>query len=101
MGRRFKQGLFGCCFNGKNCCCSFFCPCITIGETAVNVGNSFLLCCLLELICPWAPPIYLRDKVRQQQAITGSFEEDILVGLCCPCCSIAQTSTQVDVFIPR
>ncbi|KII73093.1 Protein PLANT CADMIUM RESISTANCE 2 [Thelohanellus kitauei] len=101
MGKQFRQGLFGCCLNPKNCCCSFFCPCITVGNTAVNVGDSYSWCCCLQLICPWAPAIYLRDKVRHQYDIDGTFTEDVLVGLCCTCCSLAQTSVEVDVFMKR
>ncbi|KII66331.1 Protein PLANT CADMIUM RESISTANCE 2 [Thelohanellus kitauei] len=97
----FKQDLFGCFGNGQNCCCSFFCPCIPIGKTAEKLGYNFVICCLSGVIFPWGPAIYLREKVREQNNINGSLFEDILTGFFCTCCSIAQTSTEVEVFIAR
>ncbi|KII66330.1 Protein PLANT CADMIUM RESISTANCE 2 [Thelohanellus kitauei] len=101
MGKEFKQGLFGCCGNCKNCCCSFCCPCITVGKTAEKVGDGFVVWCLFGCVLPVIAPIFMRNKVRQKNDIDGSLLGDILAGWCCTCCAVSQFSSEVGVYMER
>ncbi|KII66332.1 Protein PLANT CADMIUM RESISTANCE 1 [Thelohanellus kitauei] len=101
MRGEFKQGICGCLEHVDSCLCAFCCPCIEIGYIAQNVGESFILCCCLDLFIPWVPITFLRQKVREKRNIDGSLAEDCLMSWCCTCCAIAQAGAELDIRIIR
>jgi Cys-rich protein (TIGR01571 family) len=100
MAGEFRQGLFGCFSNCGVCIITFLIPCYTEGKVAEKVGESCLLHALfmfvpiLNLVCAST----IRQKVREQKGITGSFVGDLLTLLCCGVCAMSQEATEVDAF---
>ncbi|KII65835.1 hypothetical protein RF11_04108 [Thelohanellus kitauei] len=98
---QFKQHLWGCLSNIESCFCAWCFPCISVGHIADEVGENFLLCCVFQLVLPYGPIIFLRERVRQLKNIEGSFAEDVLAGVYCTCCAISQCHAELDIHIMR
>jgi Cys-rich protein (TIGR01571 family) len=100
MAGEFRQGLFGCFSNCGVCIITFLVPCYTEGKVAEKVGESCLIHALLmfvpilNLICAST----IRQKVRAQKGITGSFVGDLLAIFCCTTCAICQEAAEVDAL---
>ena len=97
MSNQFSHSLFGCFDNFGVCIWTYIAPCYTAGKNAEAVGENCLLCGL-ALLVPIANiffPAQIRQKIREQKGIDGSFLSDILTHLCCPCCAIIQEAQEV------
>ena len=97
MSNQFQHGLFGCFDNFGVCIITYFLPCYTAGKNAEAVGENCLLCGLVFLV-PIANiffPAQIRTKIREQKGLDGSFGMDLLLHLCCPCCSLVQEAQEV------
>jgi Cys-rich protein (TIGR01571 family) len=90
----FQHGLFGCFDNCTVCLYSFFVPCYVEGKIAEKVGESCIMHALLVSCC--GPCI--RQKVREQKNIAGSFGMDLLVFCFCNVCAIAQEAHEVNAL---
>jgi Cys-rich protein (TIGR01571 family) len=96
----FQHGLCGCFDNCMICIVTYLVPCYTAGKIGEKVGESCVVCglvqCvpLLNLICV----ANLRQKVREQKGIDGSFVGDLLVSWCCYCCALSQVAQEVQAF---
>ncbi|OQR83612.1 PLAC8 family protein [Achlya hypogyna] len=58
---------------------------------------------LLSYACFFAAGVFLavvRTRVRSLHQIEGSEIEDFACALCCPCCTLAQTATEVQSYTP-
>jgi Cys-rich protein (TIGR01571 family) len=100
MSAAFQHGLFGCFDNCGVCIITYFVPCYTQGRVAEKVGESCLVCGLIQLV-PIANIIFgaqIRGKVRSQKNIPGSFLMDLLTFWCCYCCSIVQEAQEVNAM---
>lgn len=96
----WQHGLFGCFDNFGVCIVTYFLPCYTAGKNAEAVGESCLLCGLV-LFVPIADIIFpatIRQKIRDQKGIEGSFLGDLLAHFCCMCCALAQSAQEVNSF---
>ncbi|KAF0985372.1 hypothetical protein HZS_7148, partial [Henneguya salminicola] len=90
MQENFNQSLFGCFDNCSICLLACCCPCLSAGKIAEKTGNSYFGCCMLTCCLPPVGGIVARTLVRKSRYIKNSLLEDILVGWCCTCCSLAQ-----------
>jgi Cys-rich protein (TIGR01571 family) len=100
MSGDFQNGLFGCFGNCCVCICTWFCPCYVAGKIAEKVGESCILCALV-MFCPIANIICrgtIRQKVREQKGIPGTFCKDILIVWCCAPCAICQEAREVNAL---
>lgn len=100
MSNDWQHGLFGCFDNCTICVITYFVPCYTAGKTAETVGESCLLCGLVQLV-PLANIFFgasIRGKVRDQKGIEGSFIGDILMVWCCYCCAWAQAAQETNAI---
>jgi len=100
MSNEWQHGLFGCFDNFGVCIITYFVPCYTFGKVAEAVGENCLLCGLVffvplaNLICMTS----VRQKVREQKGIDGSFIGDLLLTLCCTCCSLVQEAQETSAI---
>uniref|UniRef100_A0A6G3MMR8 Protein PLANT CADMIUM RESISTANCE 7 (Trinotate prediction) n=1 Tax=Henneguya salminicola TaxID=69463 RepID=A0A6G3MMR8_HENSL len=92
----FKQSLFGCFDDLGIACLACYCPCISAGKIAEKTGNSFWGCCLLTFYIPPVGAVLVRFMVRKAKNIEDHLLEDLLMGLCCECCSFAQCHLEVN-----
>ena len=70
------------------------------GKNAEAVGENCLLCglALLVPILDIIAPAMIRQKIREQQGIEGSFIGDILLHWCCMCCALVQEAQEINSF---
>jgi len=97
---QFQNGLFGCFSNCCVCIVTYFFPCYTQGKVAEKVGESCILHGLLFFV-PIADIIcgaMIREKVRQNKGIEGSFVMDCLTIFFCFPCALCQEGNEVDAF---
>jgi len=102
MAGEWSHGLCGCFDNFGICIITYFVPCYTHGKSAEAVGDDCLLCGLSQLI-PFANIFFaaqIRQKVREQKGIEGSFVNDILMSWCCYLCSQVQVAQEVQGAAP-
>ncbi|KAF0990666.1 hypothetical protein HZS_6721, partial [Henneguya salminicola] len=101
----FKYSLCGCLSDLSTTCLTFYCPCMTAGLTANKIGSSYFACCLLTCFLPPVGACMVRNAVREKYALNvtiyikfnkGSIIDDLICGCCCPCCSLVQTSREVN-----
>lgn len=93
----WQHGLFGCFDNCSVCIITYFIPCYTAGKIGEAVGESCLMCGLVQLV-PLANIIcsaQLRGKVREQKGIEGGFVGDLLSVWCCYCCALTQSANEI------
>ncbi|KAL6187033.1 hypothetical protein ACLB2K_043149 [Fragaria x ananassa] len=95
----WKTGLFDCFDDPKNCCTTFWCPCITFGQIAEIVDKGSTSCgasgALYTLIfcvtgCPCFYSCFYRSKMRQQYTLDASPCGDCLVHCFCEYCALCQ-----------
>ncbi|KAM1169993.1 hypothetical protein ACFX2I_020433 [Malus domestica] len=95
----WSTGLFDCFSGPKNCCITFWCPCITFGQIAEIVDKGSIPCgasgALYTLIaCVTAFPCiyscFYRSKMRQQYSLEESPCGDCLVHCFCEGCALCQ-----------
>jgi len=69
-GAEFQHGLFGCFDNCGVCVITYFVPCYTHGRIAEKVGESCLVCGLLQLVpvANWVTATIIRGEVRQLES---------------------------------
>merc|ERR1711976_289640 len=94
----WSNGLFGCFNNCGLCIITYFVPCLTAGNNAKAVGeNCFLYGCLSILgpIGIWSRAT-IRGKIREQEAIEGSFIVDCVMLWICGFCAIVQEAQEVE-----
>ncbi|GLT96718.1 hypothetical protein SLE2022_143230 [Rubroshorea leprosula] len=95
----WSSGLFGCFSDWKNCCITFWCPCITFGRIAeiVDKGSSScgvngalytLICCVTCGSCCYS--CFYRAKLRQQFLLEKTPCGDCPVHCFCECCALCQ-----------
>uniref|UniRef100_A0A2N9ETG5 Uncharacterized protein n=1 Tax=Fagus sylvatica TaxID=28930 RepID=A0A2N9ETG5_FAGSY len=95
----WSSGLCDCFSDGKNCCITCWCPCITFGQIAeiVDKGSSScgasgalytLICCVIG--CPCCYSCFYRSKMRQQYTLEKSLCGDCMVHCCCESCALCQ-----------
>ncbi|XP_065910221.1 uncharacterized protein [Dysidea avara] len=74
----FSHTFCGCFDDATVCLLTYFIPCYMVGKTAEAVGESCCLHCLFQLIpyLNWYCLAVLREKVRENKGIGGSFGED-------------------------
>ncbi|XP_062171315.1 protein PLANT CADMIUM RESISTANCE 2-like [Alnus glutinosa] len=95
----WSSGLFDCFSDVRNCCTTFWCPCITFGQVAeiVDKGSSScaangalytLICCVIG--CPCFYSCFYRSKMRQQYTLEESLCGDCMVHCCCEPCALCQ-----------
>ena len=92
---KFSHGLCSCFDNCGLCIVTYFLPCLTVGRTAEAVGEDCFLCGLGYLFGYCIVGAILRQKVRDQKGIEGSFCGDLIVHWCCPFCAIIQDNQEV------
>ncbi|XP_052806286.1 uncharacterized protein LOC128237134 isoform X1 [Mya arenaria] len=93
----WQNGLFGCFSNCGVCIMTYFLPCVTAGKNAEAVGKG---CCLWGFLSILGPiGIYTRAQVRQlireQKGIDGSFGMDCLMHWFCGLCSLIQEANEL------
>jgi len=96
----WQHGLFGCFDNFSVCIITYFVPCYTAGKVAETVGDSCLLCGLVQMV-PLANLIFgviLRGKVRDQKGIEGGMVGDLLSVWCCYCCAWVQAAQETNAM---
>jgi len=96
----FQKGLFGCFSNCTVCVITYFVPCYTEGKIAEKVGESCIVHGLLVCV-PIANIIcgaMIREKVRQNKGIDGTFVKDCLTIWCCFGCALCQEAVEVDAL---
>lgn len=92
----WDNGLFNCCGNFCNCAFVYFCPCWSLGKIADHVGDSCCVCSLLSIVALPCLVCMERGKFRAKYSIDGGSLTDAAVGICCPCCAMAQMMNQMD-----
>ena len=100
MSGEWQHGLFGCFDNCTICIVTYFVPCYTAGKTAETVGESCLLCGLVQIV-PLANlicAINIRGKVRESKGIEGGIVTDLLAVWCCYLCAWAQAAQETSAF---
>ncbi|KAG6759515.1 protein PLANT CADMIUM RESISTANCE 2-like [Populus alba x Populus x berolinensis] len=95
----WSTGLCNCFDDWRNCCVTFWCPCITFGRIAEIVDKGSSSCgvngALYALIscvtfCPCCYSCFYRAKMRQQFLLRKTPGGDCLVHCCCEYCSLCQ-----------
>ncbi|KAF2308389.1 hypothetical protein GH714_006665 [Hevea brasiliensis] len=96
----WSSGLCDCCSDVKNCCITFWCPCITFGQIAeildkgttscATAGAIYGLLIWLTGYCGWIYSCTYRSKLRQQYMLPESPCNDCLVHCFCETCSLCQ-----------
>lgn len=95
----WSTGLCDCFDDWRNCCVTFWCPCITFGQIAEIVDKGASSCgvngALYALIscvtcCPCCYSCFYRAKMRQQYLLRETPCGDCLVHCCCEYCSLCQ-----------
>jgi Cys-rich protein (TIGR01571 family) len=96
----FQQGLFGCFSNCCVCVITYFAPCYTEGKIAEKVGESCLLhgCLIFVPVANIICGAMIREKVRQNKGIDGTFVKDCLTIWCCFACALCQEANEVDAL---
>ncbi|KDP38095.1 hypothetical protein JCGZ_04738 [Jatropha curcas] len=95
----WSSGLCDCFSDWRNCCITFWCPCVTFGQIAeiVDKGSSAcgvngalytLIACVTGFACCYS--CFYRGKLRQQHALKESPCGDCLVHCCCEYCALCQ-----------
>ncbi|CAL1530364.1 unnamed protein product [Lymnaea stagnalis] len=96
MSKEWTHELFGCFDNVGICLLAHLVPCYLFGRLASDVGESCLICMLIDMfIYPW-PHICIRGKVREQRDISGTIISDVVQVLCCSCCALAQEAQEME-----
>ena len=94
----WQHGLCGCFDNVSICLLTYFVPCYTFGKTAEAVGEDCCLCACAYLI-PVANIFFmanLRQRVRDQNGIQGTYCNDLVTFCFCAPCATAQMSQEMD-----
>ncbi|KAH6756772.1 hypothetical protein C2S51_038897 [Perilla frutescens var. frutescens] len=95
----WSTGLCDCFSDVRNCCLTFWCPCITFGQIAEIVdkgssscGMSGALYTLIACVtgCPCFYSCFYRSKMRQQYSLQESPCGDCLLHCCCESCALCQ-----------
>ncbi|ESO12847.1 hypothetical protein HELRODRAFT_184849 [Helobdella robusta] len=93
----WKNGIFGCFNDCTVCIITYFLPCYTAGKNAEAVGKSCFLYGCLTCIEPIGCILRstIRQQIREQYSIDGSFGGDLLCHMCCPCCALVQEAQEL------
>ncbi|KAI3945616.1 hypothetical protein MKW92_032097 [Papaver armeniacum] len=108
----WSTSLCGCFDDGNNCCLTYWCPCITFGQTSeiIDRGSSFdcgfksfiyfaatcgangALYALIGVFtgCSWIYSCMYRTKFIQLYNLEGSSCNDCLIHFCCTPCALCQ-----------
>ncbi|KAJ7954297.1 protein PLANT CADMIUM RESISTANCE 2-like [Quillaja saponaria] len=95
----WSTGLCDCFSDCRNCCITWWCPCITFGQVAeivdkgsTSCGASGALYALIALVtgCPCFYSCFYRTKLRQQYMLKEKPCGDCLVHCCCGYCALCQ-----------
>jgi len=95
----WKNGLFGCCSKGPiDCLMGCLCYCYVGGLNTQKLGHadSWVVPCLLYILCRPCYATYRRGKVREHYGIEGGFGGDCCVSFCCGPCAILQEEHEID-----
>ncbi|XP_077978522.1 uncharacterized protein LOC144433974 [Glandiceps talaboti] len=94
----WSNGLFGCFGNCGLCAITYFVPCVTAGRNAEAVGESCIKYAILSMCGPCG--IYfsakIREKIREQKGIEGSFGNDCIMHWFCPLCALIQEAREFE-----
>merc|ERR1739845_66645 len=98
----WKMGLFGCFSNLKLSIITYFVPCITIGQTAENLGEDSMIMGAIKSIIPIYSCFWYRGIRNKAAEKSGIPEESCISYLikmgCCGICAVVQTAHEVDCF---
>ncbi|XP_015580022.1 protein PLANT CADMIUM RESISTANCE 2-like [Ricinus communis] len=95
----WSSGLCDCGSDVKNCCITFWCPCITFGQIAEIVEKGTTSCATTGAIyailacftgCGCIYSCMYRSKLRHQYMLPESPCNDCLVHCCCEACALCQ-----------
>lgn len=92
----FQNGLFGCFGDIGLCIIAYFVPCYQAGKNAEAVGKD---CCVyggLYLFIPCISGALIRQRIRDEKSIGGSFVGDILTHMCCSPCALVQEGREMN-----
>ncbi|XP_050230729.1 protein PLANT CADMIUM RESISTANCE 2-like [Mercurialis annua] len=95
----WSSGLCDCFSDQRNCCITFWCPCVTFGQVAeiVDKGSSAcgvngalytIIACVTGCACCFS--CFYRAKMRQQYSLKESPCGDCLVHCFCEYCALCQ-----------
>ena len=92
----WKIGLCGCCEDCGLCCQTYYCPCITFGQTSAMLKNQgcCLPCCLYWL-CPFWMACCLRMEIMEKFNIPRSCCGACCTHIWCHCCALIQEHREV------
>ncbi|XP_070566675.1 uncharacterized protein [Ptychodera flava] len=93
----WSNGLCGCFGNFGICAITYFVPCVTAGRNAEAVGENCVKYAILSMCGPCG--IYfqakIREKIREQKGIEGTFMNDCLMHWFCTLCALVQEAREV------
>jgi len=98
MSEQWQSPLFGCCDKGLiDCLTGWFCSCYVGGVTTGRLeGGSWVVPCLLYILCRPCYALHRRQAVRTAYKIEGSCCGDCCTCCFCHVCAILQESHEVD-----
>ncbi|KAJ1437897.1 PLAC8 motif-containing protein [Sesbania bispinosa] len=101
----WHTGLCDCFSDCKNCCITWWCPCVTFGQVAeiVDKGSTScgasgalytLICCVIGCGCLYS--CFYRCKMRQQYGLKGNDCCDCLIHCFCEPCALCQEYRELE-----
>lgn len=96
----WRHDVLQCCWAFNPCIVSLVLPCAQYSVNQKELDPDASLCgqCVLCALCFAASPCLIaeqRESVRKRDGIDGSWGEDFVASMCCPCCVLAQIFTQI------
>ena len=95
----WNTGTFGCFSNCGVSIVTFFLPCVTYAQNAEAAGTCGFCPSLCLFFCPFVN-VYIgvktRMDTREKYGIDGSCLGDCVCFMCCNCCTLVQTKSQLD-----
>lgn len=94
----WTTGLCGCFEDCESCCCTFFCPCVTVGRNIEIISDGYTECCVGGVLYTILQTLgfgccYLctyRKALRRKYELPAQPCHDCCVHFCCPACVICQ-----------
>lgn len=97
---KLNTGLISC-YYPISCLRFYCCPCLVAGEVSVMLGDEYVVgCCGMIITTPSHAAGCQRYQVLQRIGKSNGACYDFCIGFCCPCCSIAQTRLELELYAP-
>src|SRR4051812_974312 len=95
----WDTGVLDLMIDRKVCCVSLFCtPCqLAYQKAAIEEHQCGVMDFLWSLLCFCPCGAQVRGNIRFKYGIDGSPLGDCLAITCCPCCTVAQQTRQLDI----